>query len=100
MSPQQRAVDASFLHHGIEAVLDPDGAARPVRLLVSQPDEGLRFEGVQLLDETGVFEIRRADFDGFGDLAVLDVGGERRKVQSHRVRDPWRLKVTLDTVPA
>ncbi|WP_299558715.1 hypothetical protein [uncultured Sulfitobacter sp.] len=98
MSVFQRAVDVQFTKLGIDAILDPEGAAKPVRLLPSQPDEMVRVGSMQVLEETGVFDIRAADFSGFGKNTLLSVAGVLRKVQSYRIPDRRRLKVRLDTI--
>lgn len=98
MFQPQRAIDSVFLHQGIDAVLDPDGVALGVKLLAVRSDEVAQFHSVEIIDESGIFEIRAADFQGHGTGAVLAFGSERRRVQSHRARDPRRLKVTLYTV--
>ncbi len=98
MDPFKASVDAAFTHHGIDAVLDPDGVALPVRLLPTRPDDIERFGSLRVQDMTGVYEIREGDFAGYGDGAVILIGAERRRVQTHRVDDPRRLKVVLDTV--
>lgn len=85
---------------GIDAVLDPDGLAVAVRVVPSSADDVARFGEMDVLDETGVYEIRAADFAGHGDGAILEIAGARRRVQSHRVRDARRLKVVLNTVAA
>ncbi|MBB3995304.1 hypothetical protein GGR95_002959 [Sulfitobacter undariae] len=94
----RRAVDTQFKRLGISAVLDPDGAALDVLVLPSQPDEMVRMGSMQILDETGVFEIRIADFTGYGNGTLLNLSGVLRKVQSHRVADRRRLKTRLDTI--
>jgi hypothetical protein len=98
VDPFRASVDATFNHHGIDAVMDPDGVALAVRLLPRRPDDIERFGSLRVQDMTGVYEIREGDFAGFGDGAVLLIGAERRRVQSHRVDDPRRYKVVLDTV--
>jgi len=94
----QACIDAIFETLGIDAILDPDGTAIPVLVLPFQDDDVGRFGTIEILDESGIFEIRKADFAGFSDNAVLTVDGVRRSVQSHRVRDSRRLKVVLNTV--
>lgn len=97
--PFLRSVQQTFRSHGIEAVLDPDGLARRVRLLPTRPDGALEFGQLQVQDATGVFEILEAAFAGFDRGAVIQIGAERRKVQHHKVTDPRRYKVRLDTIP-
>ncbi|MBO9451448.1 hypothetical protein J7426_14335 [Tropicibacter sp. R16_0] len=94
----QQGIDAVFDTLGVEARLDPDGVDRGVMLLPSQGDEEARFSSVDIIDASGVFEVRKADWAGFSDGAIVMVGSERRKVQSHRVLDRRRLKVVLNTV--
>jgi hypothetical protein len=96
--PFLRSVEDTFRRHGVAAVLDPDGAARDVRLLPTRPDDVAGFGDLRIQDQTGIFEILASDFAGFTKGAILDLGGERRRVQYARVRDPRRYKVTLDTV--
>ncbi|MCA0851293.1 head-tail joining protein [Salipiger thiooxidans] len=96
--PFLRSVEDTFRRHGIAAVLDPDGVARDVRLLPTRPDDVAGFGELRIQDQTGIFEILASDFAGFAKGAILDLGGERRRVQHTRVRDPRRFKVTLDTV--
>ncbi len=98
MAPFLRSVEETFRRHGIEAVLDPDWAARPVRLLPARPDEIADFRSMQVQSETGMFEILASDFEGFSKGAILAIGAERRKVQHIRTRDPRRYKVLLNTV--
>lgn len=98
MDPFLKSVEVTFLRHGIEAILDPDGVAVPVRLLPMLADDIADFGTMQIQDAGGTFEIRAADFAGYGKGAVLDIAGERRKVQHSRVRDPRRYKVQLNTV--
>lgn len=98
MDPFLRSVQDCFRRHGIEAVLDPDGVSRPVRLLPVQPDDVSGIGDLRVQSATGVFEILASAFSGHGAGAVLDLGVERRRVQHMRVRDSRRFKVTLDTV--
>ncbi|GGG77575.1 hypothetical protein GCM10011415_28110 [Salipiger pallidus] len=97
--PFLRSVEATFRRHGIAAVLDPDGLARPVKLLPTRPDGALEFGQLQVQDATGIFEILAVAFAGFDRGAVIQIGGERRKVQHQKVTDPRRYKVRLDTIP-
>lgn len=60
----------------------------------------MRYETLTIRDATGVFEIQAEAFAGYGDDAVIQIGSELRKVQSHRFKDARRLVVRLDTVPA
>ncbi|APZ53742.1 head-tail joining protein [Salipiger abyssi] len=99
MNPFLKSVEVTFLRHGIAAILDPDGAAVPVRLLPMQADEIADFGTMRIQDAGGMFEILDSAFAGHGKGAVLDIAGERRKVQHSRVRDPRRFKVQLNTVP-
>lgn len=94
----QRAVDTQFERLGIDAVLDPGGDEIPVKLLPTQPDETVRFGSMNILDETGVFEIRVADFAEQSDGVTLQIGTLVRKVQAHQITDRRRLKVRLDTI--
>lgn len=98
MDPFLLAVEAAFEAHGIEAILDPDGAARPVRLLPAQEDAIAEYGALQLQDAGGLFEILASDFEGQGKGATLAIGAERRRVQHSQVRDPRRYKVQLNTV--
>ena len=98
--PFLRSVETTFSRHGISALLDPDGVARPVKLLPARPDGVIEFGQMQVQDATGLFGILASDFAGFDRGAVLEIGAERRKVQHRRVRDPRRYKVLLDTIPA
>ncbi len=100
MTAPALCIDAVFTVHGVDAILDADGAAHAVRLLPSQGDDEMRFGGLEILDATGVFEIRASDFGAYGDGAVLEIAGARRVVQSHRTKDIRRLKVILNTVEA
>ena len=96
--PFLRSDEDTFRRHGIVAVLDPDGVARDVRLLPTRPDDVAGFGSMRVQSETGLFEILASDFAGYSKGAILDLGGERRKVQHARVRDPRRYKVVLDTI--
>ncbi|NDW35623.1 hypothetical protein G0Q01_25640 [Yangia sp. PrR007] len=98
MDPFLRSVEETFRRHGIEAVLDPEGVARPVRLLPARPDEIADFRSLQVQSEAGMFEILASDFEGFSKGTILGIGSERRKVQHVRTRDPRRYKVLLNTV--
>lgn len=98
MSAAAKCVDSVFEHLGVDAVLDPDDAAKPVKLLIDEGDEVRSFRDAEFLSEGGVYQIRKADFAGFGDGVEFEINGERRKVQSHKVRDKRRLKVILDTI--
>ena len=80
--------------------LDPDGVAVPVRLLPARADEIASLGELRVQSATGLFEILASAFAGHGKGAVLLIGAERRRVQHHRIRDPRRYKVLLDTVPA
>ena len=100
MDPFLRAVEDSFARHGLPATLDPDGVAVPVRLLPARPDEIASLGELRVQSATGLFEILASAFAGHGRGAVLLIGAERRRVQHHRIRDPRRYKVLLDTVPA
>ncbi|EPX82097.1 head-tail joining protein [Salipiger mucosus] len=100
MDPFLRSVRDTFRRHGIDATLDPDGAAKEVRLLPTRPDDIADVGSLRIQDATGLFEILAEDFTGFGNGAILAMGAERRKVQHTRVPDPRRHKVLLDTVAA
>lgn len=100
MDPFLRGVQETFRRHGIEAVLDPDGLARPVRLLPARPDEIADFGSMRVQTEAGMYEVLASDFEGMGTGTMLSIGTERRKVQHSRVRDPRRLKVLLNTIEA
>lgn len=93
------ALEAQFATLGVSAVLDPDGVARPVRVIPSRPDEVTPFGSARIVSETAIFDILAAAFDGFGDGAVLEVGAERRRVRSWTVPDRLRRKRRLDTIP-
>lgn len=98
MSVAQISVDSVFDVLGIDATLDPEGTATIVKLLPSEGDEDGRFGSVEIVDASGVYEIRVADFQGLGDGTVFDISGQKRRVQSFKIRDQRRLKVTLNTV--
>jgi hypothetical protein len=98
LDPFKAAVDAGFNHHGLPAILDPDGAARPVRLLPHNEDDFVEFGQTGISHESGGFEIRGEDLAGFGPGSVLEVSGVRRKIQSVKVKDPRRYKSVLGTV--
>ncbi|ETX26855.1 head-tail joining protein [Roseivivax isoporae] len=99
--PFAAAVGAVFRHHGIDAVVDPDGAARPVRLLPLRPDAVVDMGRLNVQSETAVFEIRAADAASVTRGTIIAIGAERRRVQATpRAEDPRRLKRHLDTVPA
>jgi len=94
------SVDAVFDTLGIDAIMDPDALAAPVKLMPREADDLREFGGIEIITATGLYEIRKADFAGHGDGTILEIDGDRRKVQSHTVRDPRRLKVVLNTVAA
>ncbi len=98
MFAAQLCIDSVFETLGIDATLDPDGVATSVKVLPSEEDRELNFGSTQIVDAGGVYEIRMADFQGFSDGAEIEVSDQRRSVQSHKIRDPRRLKVTLYTV--
>jgi len=99
MDPFLRAVETAFEQHGIEATLDPDGAALGVRLLPMQPDAIADYGSMQIQEPGGMFEILASAFAGHAKGATLEIGGERRRVKHTQVRDPRRFKVQLNTVP-
>lgn len=99
MDPFLRAVETAFEQHGIEATLDPDGAALLVRLLPMRGDDIADFGSMQIQEPGGVFEILASVFAGHDRGATLEIGGERRRVKHTQVRDPRRFKVQLNTVP-
>lgn len=96
----QLNIDAVFDTLGVRARLDPDGVDKGVLLVPSLADDDARFASIEVVDASGVYEIRKADWVGFADGLIVVVGNERRLVQSHRVRDSRRLKVVLNTVLA
>lgn len=98
MFAPQLSVDSVFDTFGIDATLDPDGVATPVRLLPKEEDREIHFGSTAIVDTGGVFEIRIADYQGYSDGAVIDISGQKRRVQSHKINDHRRLKVTLNTV--
>lgn len=100
MNPFQAAVDASFNHLGIEAVLEQDGQRETVRVLPYEGDEYADFGETRLKDRGGSYEIRTGEFEGFSKGAILEVSDTRRKVQSWDVKDRMRLKKILRTTPA
>lgn len=99
MDPFLRAVETAFEQHGIEATLDPDGAALGVRLLPMQPDAIADYGSMQIQEPGGMFEILASAFAGHAKGATLEIDGERRRVKHTQVRDPRRFKVQLNTVP-
>ena len=99
MDPFLRAVETAFEQHGIEATLDPDGAALGVRLLPMQPDAIADYGSMQIQEPGGMFEILASAFAGHAKGATLEIGGERRRGKHTQVRDPRRFKVQLNTVP-
>ncbi|MEL6960386.1 MAG: hypothetical protein AAGL89_15690 [Pseudomonadota bacterium] len=96
----QRAVDAAFIHHGVDGVLDPDGVARDVKLLPFLADDIERVGSLMTQHETDQYEIRAAEFEGFGKQTILAVGSDRFVVQDVRTEDARRFKRVLDLVPA
>ena len=99
MSPFQASIDASFTHHGIAAVLDPDSQNKDVLVLPHEEEQFSDFQETRVKSRGGSYEIRAADFAGFGKNTILLVSGNRRIVQSHGSKDPRRLKLILRTVP-
>ena len=99
-TPAELAVDAAFAYLGIDATLDPDGAALPVRLIPDQSSEDIQFGGLSVQDDRGLFEIKASDWVGYTKQAVLLIDGERRIVQNVSTPDRLRLKRLLNTVAA
>lgn len=99
MDPFLRAVEVAFEQHGIEATLDPDGAASGVWLLPMRADDIRDYGSMQIQEAGGVFEILASAFAGYEKGAILEIGCELRKVKHAQVRDPRRYKVQLHTVP-
>ncbi|WP_146592208.1 head-tail joining protein [Puniceibacterium confluentis] len=97
--PFVRAVDAAFGRLGIDGILDPEGAALAVRLLPILPDDTVEFGKLTLQSETVQYEIRRSELGAYGKGAVIEVAGDRRRIQAlPRSGDARRLKATLNTV--
>lgn len=100
MDPFQASINATFLHLGIAAVLDPDGQNKGVKVLPHEEDQFAEFHQTSLKAPGGSYEIRAVDFAGFSDGTILEVSGQRRKVQNSVSEDPRRLKLVLRTVSA
>ncbi|WP_170334987.1 head-tail joining protein [Ruegeria arenilitoris] len=99
MFEAQLCIDATFEALGVEAILNPYSKPTPVLMLPSEGDEVREFNGSGFIEETGIYEIRAKDFEGWSDGLTFEVGGVMREVTSHEYRDPRRLKVVLKTVP-
>ncbi len=96
--PAELAVNAAFEHLGIDATLDPDGAALPVLLIPDQRSDEVRFGGLNVQDDRGLYEIRASEWGAYTRQAVLLIAGERRVVQNVSTPDRLRLKRLLNTV--
>lgn len=94
-----RSVDATFRSHGVDGQLDPDGAQLSVKLLPNRPDEILQVGRLDIQSETTIYEIRSADLAGYGRGAIVEVAGQRFRIQAPPVAsDPRRLKFKLNLV--
>lgn len=99
-SPAERAVALAFKHLGIDAILDPDNAALPVRLIPDQSSGDVQFGGLTVQDDRGLFEIQAIDLGFYGQGAVLLIGGERRVIQgTPTTPDRFGIKRGLNTAP-
>lgn len=97
LSPQ-KPIDACFRALGIDAILDPDGVSKAVRVLPSQRDRQSGFGSMDIVDVSGVYEIRASDWVGFQSGALISVNGQRRIVQGEpETVDAHRLIVELNT---
>ncbi|MGH1417174.1 MAG: head-tail joining protein [Pelagimonas sp.] len=77
-----KPIDASFRRFGVASTLDPDGEARFVRVVKRKGDADADFEGFSVRKQGTVYEIRAAEFAGFGKGAILTVGSDRLVVKS------------------
>ena len=100
----QICIDTAFDAFGVAATLDPDGQARRVLMLPAEAEAVGDFNGQGYIRERGVYELRAADVQatdvqGGVDGMIFEIGGERRRIETHVYRDPRRLKAILNTVP-
>jgi len=95
------AVDATFIHLGINVVYTPEGGSPiMVRALARRPDEIATFGDTRLHTETAIFEVRTSEVEEprpgdritLGDTIYIIQGEPER-------RDPDRLVWTIDTRP-
>ena len=100
MNPFQAAIDATFKTLGSAAVLEQDARREEVRVIPYEDDAFADFAETRVRDQGGAYEIRASEFLGFSKGAILEIYGERRRVQSWDVKDRLRLKKILRTVPA
>lgn len=102
MDPYQTAVDASYTAHGVAGILDPDGAAVPVCLLPGRSDVEGEIVGLTIrntAEEGGMWRIRARDWSGRSKGAILEIQGQRRRVQGEpKVLGVRRLEWLLNTV--
>lgn len=71
-------VDASFEMLGEDAIYDPNGLAKTVRVIRSSPTERNQFSAQMIARETVMFEVRTADAVLWKNDDVIVVAGERR----------------------
>ena len=94
-----QAVDDMFDEAGLDAILDPDFLARPVKLLPVRTDELVEIGSLSVQSDGKRYHVRPSDMAGFGKGAILEVTGERRRVQSTpSTPGPRGRKLLLNTV--
>ncbi|SEP28895.1 hypothetical protein SAMN04490248_1862 [Salinihabitans flavidus] len=95
-----RMARRSFARFGIDAIVDPDGAAVALRMIPFQGDLRGEFGSLAISSPGTLYEVLAEDWPGGGKGTVFIAGGQRRVVQETPVpRDARGLVLVLNSHP-